>query len=162
MKVRLLPLAVCLVAGCGARPHRLADGSYKLDCEATMAECSRQVAKFCRGEGYRIVHGAEENTLVGVEGHKTGHLLSRVVFYCARDAPPTPLKLPPRAPAEPAGSVSQRVCVPGSTQRCVGPGACEGGQACLKDGSGYGPCECAREPAAPDGGAVDAGLLPDQ
>jgi hypothetical protein len=33
-------------------------------------------------------------------------------------------------------------CRPGETQRCVGPAACEGGQACLSDGSGFGTCDC--------------------
>ncbi len=161
MKVWFVPLAVSLVAGCSTGPHRLQDGSYKLDCEGTMTECTRKVARFCHGQGYQIVHGAEENTLVGVEGHKSGHLLARVVFYCAGDAPPKPLKLPSRASAQPAGPEPERACIPGSTQRCIGPGACEGGQACLKDGSGYGPCECARSPAAPAGSAADAGLFLD-
>ncbi len=34
------------------------------------------------------------------------------------------------------------VCNPGDTRECVGPGACPGGQECLKDGSGYGECDC--------------------
>jgi hypothetical protein len=155
MRVWLVPLAVGLVAGCAARPHRLADGSYKLDCESTMTDCTRKLDKFCRGQGYRIVHGAEENTLVGVDGHMTGHLLARVIFYCADEAPPKPLKLPERAPVEPVAPEPERACIPGSTQRCIGPGACEGGQSCLKNGSGYGPCECARAPAASS--AADAG-----
>jgi hypothetical protein len=33
-------------------------------------------------------------------------------------------------------------CVKGVTQACVGPGGCSGGQACLPDGSGFGPCDC--------------------
>lgn len=33
-------------------------------------------------------------------------------------------------------------CVPGASVACVGPGACQGGQVCLPDGSGYGPCDC--------------------
>lgn len=32
---------------------------------------------------------------------------------------------------------SSKVCDPGDTRTCVGPGACPGGQACLPDGSGY-------------------------
>ncbi len=34
------------------------------------------------------------------------------------------------------------VCVPNETRICYGPGACEGGQACMADGSGWGPCDC--------------------
>jgi hypothetical protein len=39
-----------------------------------------------------------------------------------------------------------RVCVPGATQACLGPGACSGAQACLRDASGYGPCDCGNSP----------------
>jgi len=39
-----------------------------------------------------------------------------------------------------AGSAAQ--CTPGSTQTCVGPGACHGGQACLATGSGWAACDC--------------------
>jgi hypothetical protein len=39
------------------------------------------------------------------------------------------------------GSANPR-CVPGTTQQCVGVGACLGGQACLPSGDGWGPCDC--------------------
>ena len=42
-----------------------------------------------------------------------------------------------------------RVCEPGATRICVGDGACSGGQACAKDGMGWGACDCS--------GAADAG-----
>src|SRR6266478_7345498 len=51
-----------------------------------------------------------------------------------------------------AGS-GDRVCAPGITETCVGPGACMGGQACLPNGSGWGPCECTMG----TGGTSDAG-----
>jgi len=51
---------------------------------------------------------------------------------------PGPPKPPPQA------------CVPGSTQECVGPGGCRGGQACNAEGTGYSPCDC----GTPDGGAT--------
>lgn len=34
------------------------------------------------------------------------------------------------------------VCAPGASVACVGPGACQGGQVCRPDGSGYDPCDC--------------------
>jgi hypothetical protein len=34
------------------------------------------------------------------------------------------------------------VCSPGSTQVCVGPGACAGGQSCNSDGRAWGTCDC--------------------
>lgn len=43
-------------------------------------------------------------------------------------------------------------CVPGATQACVGPAGCSGGQVCITDGSGYGPCDC---------GGMDASVEPD-
>lgn len=42
------------------------------------------------------------------------------------------------------------VCTPNETRLCYGPGACEGGQACEADGSGWGPCDCG---TGTDGGA---------
>jgi hypothetical protein len=48
---------------------------------------------------------------------------------------------------------SAGVCDPGQTQACVGPGACQGGQRCLNDGSAWGPCDC----GTPTGGAGGTG-----
>lgn len=46
-------------------------------------------------------------------------------------------------PSSSGGAGGQpRACTPGSTQECVGPGACKGGQSCAFDGSGWSPCEC--------------------
>jgi hypothetical protein len=56
--------------------------------------------------------------------------------------------------------VTARVCVPGTTQACVGPGKCEGGQSCLPDGSAFGPCDCGTIGApiqAPAGNAGTSG-----
>lgn len=40
-------------------------------------------------------------------------------------------------------------CTPGESVACVGAGGCSGGQVCLPDGTGFGPCDC--------GGGMDAG-----
>ena len=45
------------------------------------------------------------------------------------------------APAAPAPAL-ERVCTPGATQACLGPGACQGAQACRNDASGFLPCDC--------------------
>ncbi|MEZ4225334.1 MAG: hypothetical protein R3B13_30565 [Polyangiaceae bacterium] len=59
---------------------------------------------------------------------------------------PTPAPVPtsPLPPVEAAADAGApaTACVPGSTQECVGPGGCRGGQACLPDGSGFGVCDC--------------------
>src|SRR4051812_36263938 len=34
------------------------------------------------------------------------------------------------------------VCVAGATQTCLGPGACQGAQSCLPNGTSWSPCDC--------------------
>ena len=41
------------------------------------------------------------------------------------------------------------VCDPGSTQMCLGAGACEGAQVCVADGSGFGACDCGSSVPSP-------------
>jgi len=41
-----------------------------------------------------------------------------------------------------AFDAGNRVCTPGSTQLCYGPGACEGAQVCELHGLSWGPCDC--------------------
>lgn len=49
------------------------------------------------------------------------------------------------------------VCTPGLSVACVGPGACQGGQVCAADGSGYGPCDCGQAGGAGGAGGASAG-----
>ncbi len=61
---------------------------------------------------------------------------------------------------------AERVCVPGLTNACLGPGACVGSQVCTVSGAGYGPCDCGAEQhdggqdggERNDAGKGDAGL----
>jgi hypothetical protein len=66
---------------------------------------------------------------------------------------PTPVASQAAAPASPAVPAEPpapaRSCVPGSTQRCVGPGACDGGQVCSPDGMSFGSCDCGPGAKAP-------------
>ena len=52
------------------------------------------------------------------------------------------------------------VCTPGSTQVCVGPGACAGGQSCNSDGRAWGTCDCGGTGAGGNntGGAGTTGM----
>ncbi len=45
------------------------------------------------------------------------------------------------------------VCVPGTTQQCVGPGSCPGAQSCNATGTGWSACDC----GGSAGGAGNAG-----
>lgn len=56
---------------------------------------------------------------------------------------------PPAQPAAPP----PKACTPNETRMCYGPGACQGGQYCLPDGSAFSPCDC--------GAQADAGAPPD-
>jgi|GEM_PF-1988515 len=47
-----------------------------------------------------------------------------------------------------------RICEPGETQRCQGPGACDGAQSCDKDGARWEACDCG---ASPSTGGENAG-----
>lgn len=44
-----------------------------------------------------------------------------------------------------------RACAPNDTRLCAGVGRCEGVEACLPDGSGWGECDCSGPPRQPDG-----------
>lgn len=58
---------------------------------------------------------------------------------------------------EACSSPMSSFCTPGQTQVCLGPGRCDGAQACLSDGSGYSACDCGSA-SLPDGGfEADAG-----
>ncbi|MFK8003316.1 MAG: hypothetical protein AB8H86_27345 [Polyangiales bacterium] len=52
------------------------------------------------------------------------------------------------------GDDDAAVCVPGTTQPCLGSGRCEGVQICEASGAAYGPCLC----EGVDGGRSDGGL----
>lgn len=54
------------------------------------------------------------------------------------------------------GCGAPRVCVPGKSEACVGPGGCAGGQRCADDGSAFGVCECA-SPSGGGGGSTGGG-----
>lgn len=56
---------------------------------------------------------------------------------------------------DPGGAAA--LCSTGETRTCVGPGACQGGQSCLPDGSGFGPCDCGAATGGSGGSAGGSG-----
>ena len=50
---------------------------------------------------------------------------------------------------------SSNVCTPGVTRACFGATGCQGAQACVASGGGFGACECGDRP---DAGAPDAAI----
>jgi hypothetical protein len=140
--------------------ERLPDGSYSFKCEDELWVCLSYVQRVCKGAPY-VVHDAwDEPETSGVEQYRVETHRSRAHVRCVRPGSlakaMAPAKAPVQAPvaahavpgqskapsAPPPAPKPARVCVPGATQSCVGPAACSGGQACLSDGSGFGPCDC--------------------
>jgi hypothetical protein len=161
MPHRVLPaLLVSLVglAGCsrGAEaPPQQPDGGYRLSCVGPLTECLERADKLCKDEGYSVM-GQDTHEMLGHEQGQSQVEVrkSEATVYCGKpksgqersfvetkrdklvSATPAPEKAPPLA------------CVPGSTQACVGPGGCKGGQACASDGSRFETCDCSKPSTA--------------
>jgi hypothetical protein len=142
-----------LTAGCGAgqTAKRLEDGSWRTQCVDHVDRCVREAERICGKRGYRVLGGHKETKLYGGEtGYQTGADLHSLEFRCGDEAEPERAAEPtkPAAIIKKKTSTTKAVCTPGATQRCVGPAACEGGQSCNAEGTGFLPCDCG-EPAAP-------------
>jgi hypothetical protein len=151
----LLTLSACSAASAQGM-REVSDGTWEIDC-GSLGRCAEQAERACRNRGYDIIGGYDRSEVYGHEAGESQVAVKRsqLVVVCraangdsrvsSTSAPPA---LPPpsaRAPA-PTGKL---LCTPGTTQRCVGKGACDGGQSCLADGSGFGACECADPAPAP-------------
>lgn len=84
-----------------------------------------------------LIESRSEDGAVGLKSFRAACLI-----YTAPVAPPVA-----PVPAEPS-----KACAPNETRMCYGPGACQGGQYCLPDGSGFSGCDC--------GGQEDGGVPP--
>jgi hypothetical protein len=142
---------------------------YRISCQESQARCRRKAKEVCDGD-YLVLeqrsNRPEQPPVSSSNLSSTGPTLGYVdwrgemTVQCGaqpprlrlRRATPSPAAGANPAPA-PAGTtpsaIPERLCVPGATQACLGPGACSGAQACLKDASGYGPCDCGAGASAP-------------
>ena len=169
--MRIALIALVLLSGCsGAQVKQRGDGTYSLDCSEKKA-CLDRADRLCAPGGYVIVGGKSNKKRYGVPGNEKLVGKEEIYVRCSKDRPTdtpdeaagswrlkhsddvqpsasAPATQPPAAqppaalPPAATPSVTKAVCRPGETERCVGPGACEGGQACLADGSAFGPCDC--------------------
>jgi hypothetical protein len=136
--VKLKPLAVKDGNGCGLLAARgSVEGAYAL--------LRREADKL--GANYVQILSVEEPILthecMGHEYKATG-IAYRKPSSAPLASPPTvaaPLA-PPSPTAPPSPAALPRVCIPGATQACLGPGACQGAQACRNDATGFEPCDC--------------------
>lgn len=165
-------LALWVLAGCGAlratKPEGLPGGDYRSRCDQPLHACLTSFESVC-GDGYDVVRAAETRERKGSYPTVRESFTSEAVVRCrtpqsligdARErgaagaglAPPSgataaaaPQPSTATAPDRPRG------CFPGSTQACLGPGACAGAQVCAADGARFGACDCG------PGGARDGG-----
>jgi len=144
---------------------QLKDGSWQVQCEDQVERCVREAQRVCGDEPYHVISGKQEEKLYGGQnGYQMGAELHTLDFRCGsdpgvwklerKDEPaPDESEAPPPAPPK-------QLCTPGTTQRCVGPAACEGGQSCNADGTGYSPCDCGTSATPSDTSAAPASSAP--
>lgn len=139
---------------------------YRVVCNASFQPCEAEARRTCEDGYVELSRESNRDELPSVEGaiasstgpsHGIPDFRGELVIQCGnvqkplrlvRTPPAATTPGPERAPStasaarpdavEPPG----RVCVPGVTQACLGPGACSGAQACLDSGTGFGPCDC--------------------
>ena len=147
-------LAVSLAAACAserAGRTKLADGSYKLSCQTRLGPCLSDLTDICETHGYDVLSAKEERSRTGVAPVDTEYISSEAVVRCRAastvfGAPEPSAK--PGASSAPAAVAAAASCFPGSTQACLGPGACKGAQTCTADGTRFGACDCGSGPPA--------------
>jgi hypothetical protein len=155
----------------GFDTQRLPDGTINLKCRSPLGQCLANADALCHGNTYEVVRARDQRDRYGpangtsqVEvrsseatvrcssplhplNPKAGTVESANDWTLKRggeegDGIPVGVRDETRPGTAGATPVTARVCVPGTTQACVGPGKCEGGQSCLPDGSAFGPCDC--------------------
>lgn len=158
----ILWLAFC---GCGgARARSVGDDTWRLECKSSMAACASRAEDVCSDKGFVVLSGRSSRELYGPEGEQVGADRAELLIRCGGEEEKSsslPAQEPGWALKRKAGAgapvasanrgAAKQACVPGATQRCVGPGACEGGQICSADGLSFGPCDCGPEDAAETG-----------
>jgi hypothetical protein len=158
--------ALVVLTACATTPpfvsRKQPDGSYELTCKLPLSQCLDNVDQVCGGAPYDVVSGHDHRRAIDIRvgTYQNEVRSSDAVVRCVHAKP---LFGGDTTPAEGAAAAAPppekpHVCVPGITQACVGPAACAGGQACLPDGSGFGPCTCAAPAGSPDGGVDGAGV----
>lgn len=144
MLIALSPLA------CGSvKTSNLPGGAYHIRCEKGMKDCIARAEKLCEGV-YTVLTGRSNLQILGgsTSSYRMATSSAELEVICGHETPEEEEKcitLPPRSDEpsdDPMRPAPERFCVPGSTQQCVGGGACQGGQTCRPDGSGFGPCDC--------------------
>lgn len=158
----------CLTASCATAAHGFRlnpeeePEQYRVTCKKRFYYCELQAQELCEGdytELGRLSNLPEVPLVKDADVSSTGpskgvqSWQGELTVQCGRVLPNLPLVRQDAAPAAPAvvpppaapavqAPAPSRVCIPGATQQCFGPGACKGAQSCLESGQGYGTCDC--------------------
>ena len=150
-----LTLAAVVVFACAAQNAgrtRLADGSYHVSCKEPLYRCLAAMTDLCSRYGYDVVRAKEEKKHYGPSLWEAEYVSSDAIVRCREPEALIGGKSPPPVPASsglPPASAKASRCFPGSTQSCLGPGACKGAQTCREDGAMFGACDCGPASAGP-------------
>lgn len=150
-------LASLLCLGCGqVRVASAPGGKLHITCTKGMKDCVTRASRLCEGEGYQVLSGQSRSKILGGASspYRKVAEMAELDVQCGTERPTEKhdivFKLPKREDSAPASlAPGATMCVPGATQGCIGPGGCTGGQVCLKDGSGYGACDCGPAASTP-------------
>jgi hypothetical protein len=154
--VAALSLAAC--TGARVALEKRDDGILHLKCKAPLPECLLEAAKLCGRVKYAVLRAVDDPEFKGLPSDTAEQFPSSEAYVrcgTARVLGAENQKLlaeplcPAPAPAPSAPAAPSRACIPGSTQACVGPAGCRGGQSCQPDGASYAPCDCGTAPSAP-------------
>jgi hypothetical protein len=131
----------------------LPDGTHRLTCRTRLSLCLVEVQDACTDAGYDVLEAHEERKRAGPNTAEIEIVRSEARIRCRKTTAvfgdsSGEARTPPAPSAAPPPAATPKVCDPGATQVCVGTGACQGGQRCLADGSGFGPCDCGTPPPA--------------
>lgn len=157
MRVAVVIVGLVCAFGCahGVTTTKVDYDTFRIQCsELALDKCLAEAASnACDKRGYFVAKGISQVNVRGRSDAPDVALSSEAVVRCApasgwgdqakelmssagssavAPAASAPAPTPTKAP----------ICAPGSTQACVGTAACNGGQACKTDGSGYEPCDC--------------------
>lgn len=152
------------VASCGnIKSSRVPGGGHLITCSNGMKDCVGRAAKLCGDDGYTILKGVSRSKLLGgsSSSYRSMSEIAELEVVCGvveEEELEGTFQLPERTdePVEPepdaAAAPPPPACTPGATQKCFGPAACEGGQVCRDDGTGFEPCDCG-SPTSETGGS---------
>lgn len=146
----------------GAQEKRLEDGTWHIRCGESMSRCTNRAEVLCGDRGYHVLGGGTQGAVLGgPSGYQTRVESSELLVRCgmAPAGEEQPVEASPEKGTDPAPARAP-LCIPGSTQACVGPAGCSGGQACLPDGSGYAACDCGSAQPAPPASAAPPNEAP--